>query len=109
VKQLRYATRRVLLLVRALTCFYVSLGSFAAASLTSLVGAALVLAHLDVPRVVVMLVAFACGVAGVGGLVSGSALLVWESRLALAILREETGLAVEGLHLGEQEGQGRKE
>ncbi|HKI32261.1 MAG TPA: DUF2721 domain-containing protein [Gemmataceae bacterium] len=102
LKQLRYAGRRVLLLVRALSAFYVSLGAFAAASLTSLVGAALVLGHLEVPRVVVMLVAFTCGVVGVGGLVTGSVLLVWESRLTIAILREETAFVVEGLHLGEE-------
>jgi hypothetical protein len=42
LKQLRFASRRVLLVIRALTAFYVSLGSFAAACLTSQV-----LAHLD--------------------------------------------------------------
>jgi ferric-dicitrate binding protein FerR (iron transport regulator) len=41
LKQLRFAGRRVLLLVRALAAFYVSLGAFAAASLTSLVGGGL--------------------------------------------------------------------
>ena len=35
-----------------------------------------------------------------GGLVTGSALLVRETRLAFAILREETDFVVEGLHLG---------
>jgi hypothetical protein len=103
LKQLRFAGRRVLLLVRALAAFYVSLGAFAAASLTSLVGASLVLAHLDVPRVVIMVVAFVCGGVGVGGLVTGSVLLVWESRLTLTILREETEFVVQGLHLGPQE------
>jgi hypothetical protein len=55
--------------------------------------------HLEVPRVVVMVLAFVCGVVGVGG----SVLLVWESRLTFAILREETGLVVEGLHVAPQE------
>jgi hypothetical protein len=32
LKQLRFAGRRVLLVIRALTAFYVSLGAFAAAS-----------------------------------------------------------------------------
>ncbi len=103
LKQLRYANRRALLLVRALTAFYLSLGAFAAASLTSLLGATFVITHLDVPRVGAMLVALGCGVLGVGGLVTGSALLVWETRLAFAILREETDSVVEGLHLGEQQ------
>jgi hypothetical protein len=107
LRQLRFASRRVLLVIRALTAFYVSLGAFAAASLTSLVGASLVLAHLDVPRALVMVVAFSCGAVGVGGLVTGSVLLVWESRLALAILREETNFVVEGLHLPSQEQNGK--
>src|SRR3979411_1373292 len=38
IRQLGYAERRVLLLVRALTAFYLSVGSFAAASLVSLLG-----------------------------------------------------------------------
>ena len=99
LRQLRSVSRRVLMLVRALTAFYVSLGAFAGASFTSLIGAAFVITHLDVPRVVAMMIALGCGVIGIGGLVMGSALLVWESRLTLAILREETNLVVEGIHL----------
>ena len=109
LKQLRYANRRALLLVRALTAFYLSLGPLAAASLTSLLGATFVITHLDVPRVGAMLVALGCGVLGVGGLVTGSALLVWETRLAFAILREETDSVVEGLHLGESNANGEQE
>lgn len=100
LKQLRSAGRRVLLVVRALTAFYVSLGAFAAASLTSLLGAAFVVSRLEGPRVVVMAVAFVCGVVGVGGLVTGSVLLVWEGRLTFAILREETTFVVQGLERG---------
>lgn len=108
LKQLRFAGQRVLLVIRALTAFYVSLGAFAATSLTSLVGASLVLVHLDVPRVVIMVVAFVCGTVGVGGLVTGSVLLVWESRLTFAILREETNFVVEGFHLGQADNAGEK-
>ena len=75
------------------------MGAFAGASFTSLIGAAFVITHLDVPRLFAMLVALGCGMIGIGGLVTGSALLVWESRLTLAILREETNLVVEGIHL----------
>jgi hypothetical protein len=107
VKQLRIANRRVLLMVRALASFNLSMGAFAAASLASLLGAAFVLSQLDVPRMLVMIIGFVCGLAGVAGLVTGSVLLVWESRLTLAILREETEFAVAGLHLGEQ-GEGEK-
>src|SRR5262249_7150241 len=99
VKQLGYANRRALLLVRALTSFDLSLGAFAAASFTSLLGAVFVITQLEVPRYVAMLVALVCGVVGVGGLVVGSAILVWETRLTLAILREETDFIVAGLHL----------
>jgi hypothetical protein len=103
VKQLQYANRRVLLQVRALKAFYLSLGAFAAASFTSLLGAVVVITHHDLARQVAMLVAFGCGVVGVGGLVGGSAMLVWETRLALAILAEETALAIETLTLGRPE------
>src|SRR5438128_2164240 len=40
-RQMRVAERRALLLVRALSAFYLSVGSFAAASLASLLGAVL--------------------------------------------------------------------
>lgn len=103
VKQLEYAKRRILLLVRALTTFYLSLGAFAAASFTSLLGAVFVLVQHDPGRQVAMVVAFLCGAVGVGGLVTGSAILVWESRLTLAILAEETELIVRGLHLQREE------
>ena len=100
VKQLGSARRRALLLVRALSAFYLSLGSFAAASLTSLLGAAFVIAHHEFPRYLAMAVAFGCGAVGVGGLVVGSALLVWETRLTLAMLVEEADLVMRSLHQG---------
>jgi hypothetical protein len=50
-----------------------------------------------IAREAAMTVAISCGVLGVGGLVTGSILLVWETRLTLAILREETDAIVEGL------------
>lgn len=90
IRQLKVAERRVLLLVRALTAFYLSVGSFAATSLASLIAAAFFLAQHEVMHQATMTLAFCAGVAGIGGLVAGSALLVWESRLAFHILREET-------------------
>lgn len=89
-RQLQYSQRRVLLLVRALTAFYLSVGSFAAASLISLVAAAFILAHQDLLRAISLGAAFLAGVTGVGGLVTGSGILVWESRLTLRVLAEET-------------------
>lgn len=101
-RQLNFANRRARLLVRALTAFYLSMGAFAAASLTSLLGAALVVAHLDAARPVALVLALGCGALGVGGLVGGSVLLVWETRLTLAIIREESELVARRLHLDPQ-------
>src|SRR6266403_4691479 len=47
---LKLAERRILLIVRALTCFYIAIGSFAAASLISLLGAVFVAAQQDLLR-----------------------------------------------------------
>lgn len=88
-RQLTLVNRRGLLLVRALTAFYLSVGSFAAASLVSLLGAVAVAAHQPELRMISFAVALVVGVAGVGGLMTGSAILFWESRLTLRILSEE--------------------
>jgi hypothetical protein len=87
--QLDAVGRRGLLLVRALTAFYLSVGAFAAASLVSLLGAVAVVAEQPWLRVLSFGVALISGMVGVGGLMTGSAILVWESRLTLRILREE--------------------
>jgi len=98
LRQLRSAERRALLLVRALTSFYVSVGAFAAASLVSLLGAALDLADQQPLQPLTLGVAFVAGFFGVGGLVSGSGLLVFETRMALQILREETEFMLSRSH-----------
>jgi hypothetical protein len=89
VRQLLTAERRVLLLVRALTAFYLSVGCFAAASLVSLFAAVLFIAEQETLRQVTLSIAFLAGIAGVGGLVAGSGVLVLETRLALRILKDE--------------------
>lgn len=81
-----------MLLVRALTAFYVSVGSFGAASLISLVAGALFVVQQDLPRQIALGIALCAGMVGVGGLVVGSGLLVWETRMTLYILREETAM-----------------
>lgn len=101
-RQLRYAERRALILVRALTAFYVSVGSFGAASLISLLAAAFSVLHHDLGRQVTLTIGLGAGVAGVGGLVTGSGLLVWETRMALFILTEETLAMCKPHTLGEQ-------
>jgi hypothetical protein len=87
---LKFAERRTLLIVRALTCFYISIGSFAAASLISLLGAVFVAAQQDVLRQVTLAVSLCAGIIGVAGLTCGSGLLVFETRMALRGMAEET-------------------
>lgn len=99
-RQLGYANRRAMLLVRALTAFYVSLGAFAAAAITSLVGAVVVMLGANGVAVVTELIALAVGAVGVGGLVMGSGVLVYETRLTLAIIREETQIIATELRVG---------
>jgi hypothetical protein len=87
---LKLAEKRTLLLVRALTAFYVSIGSFAAASLISLLGAVFFAAHQELLREMTLAISLFAGVIGVAGLMSGSGLLVFETRLALRGMAEET-------------------
>jgi hypothetical protein len=89
-RRLKFTEQRALLLVRSLTAFYLSVGAFAAASLVSLLGAVFFIAHSELLHQITQIVAFAAGVVGVGGLMTGSGLLVWETRLTLQILRDET-------------------
>jgi hypothetical protein len=89
-RQLQFSERRVMLLVRALTSFYVAVGAFAAASLVSLIGAGFsVIHHVPLQRLSLGLGLLA-GLIGVGGLVVGNILLVRETRMTLLILSEET-------------------
>ena len=88
-RQLDLAERRVLILVRALTAFYFAVGSFALGTLTSLAGASLSILDYSGTTHAALLVAVAAGVCGVGGLVTGATLLVWESRLTHRLLHEE--------------------
>jgi hypothetical protein len=90
LKLLKFAERRTLIIVRALTCFYVAIGSFAAASLISLLGAVFVAAHQDMMQQITLIVSIVAGVIGVGGLSIGSGLLVFETRMALRGMAEET-------------------
>jgi hypothetical protein len=73
-----------------LTCFYIAIGSFAAACLISLLGAVFVAAHQDLLRQITLAISLCAGVVGVGGLAIGSGLLVFETRMALRGMAEET-------------------
>jgi hypothetical protein len=92
-RQLESAEHRALILVRALTAFYLAIGAFALASLASLFGAIFHLAHEPISQYVALSVALCSGVTGVAGLTYGSALVVWETRRSLAILMQDTKFA----------------
>ena len=81
--------RQATLLMGALACIYVALGSFALATLVSLLGAAFVsIAGQTLFRVVASL-GFILGVVGVTGLVAGCARLFHATQLSLLNIREE--------------------
>jgi hypothetical protein len=83
------AETRASLLVKALTALYLTVGAFAAASLASLMGALFVVLQQGTMRYVVEAVALCAGVVGVGGLMTASVLLVFETRTTLRILDED--------------------
>ena len=93
--QLRGLEVRWNLILRALRCFYMSLGSFAAAALISLFGSMPVFSVLPVGFIAITLMALSSGTVGVGGLVVGCAMMMRETRLAVQSLAEETQQAAQ--------------
>jgi hypothetical protein len=89
LSQLKRVERRSFLLLNALTCFYLSLGSFAAASLVSILGASLTASHREFGSHITLWLALIAGAIGVGSIVLGCSLLVSETRLAMQNLTEE--------------------
>lgn len=85
--------QRVRIIVRAMTAFYVAVGSFAFGTMLALIGAALVTPEHDATRVWVMRLTIAVCVIGVGAIMSGSLALVFESRITFRILTEEANHA----------------
>jgi hypothetical protein len=96
VHQAESAQKRAMHLVRALTAFYLSVGSFAAVGLFSLVGALFALGQEEPLRQIALGIVFCVGAAGIGGLVGGTGFVVWESRLVLRDLAEEATFRLEG-------------
>lgn len=90
LRQLRVAERRGLYLVQALTAFYTAVGSFAAAALLSLFSAGLFVGGAENVGNASLMLALVAGTCGVAGLVTGTSLLVRETRMTLRILTEET-------------------
>jgi hypothetical protein len=81
--QIERLRRRSQLLLRALRIVYASLGGFASAALSSVVGATLANYEFMVSFHVAAAVALATGFFAVAGLVAGCAFVVAETRLAL--------------------------
>lgn len=78
------------LLLRALRCFYASIGAFAAAALISVVGSVVATSVTDPFFQVVASLGLLAGTVGVGGLVVGGAVMVRETQLAVQFLERET-------------------
>jgi uncharacterized membrane protein len=93
ISQLERQKERAKLLLGALRVFYASLGSFAAAALISVVGSALAFYQQQFAFHAAAVIGLAIGAAGVIGLVSGCAMMVNETRLAVQNLAEEAELA----------------
>jgi Protein of unknown function (DUF2721) len=87
--ELERAETRAIMLLSALRFFYGSIGAFAAAALTSLVGAALLGSALRALPVAFEIIALAAGFLGVAGLVLGCVLLLRETRIAVRAMTEE--------------------
>ena len=98
-QQLPVVGQRSMLLVRALTCFYVSVGSFAATAFVSILGAAITMFNNQSAAATIVVITLLCGCLGVIGLVVGASLLVCEMWLALNFLKKEVKLA-EGIYHG---------
>jgi hypothetical protein len=90
--QLEALRARWTLVLRALKLFYMSLGSFAAATLISLFGAAFATSGLHLAFPFIALFGLVSGTLGVAGLVFGCSIMVQETRLGLQNLEEEVRL-----------------
>ncbi len=87
VRELASAERRALLLLQALRCFYVALGGFALSAFLSLVGAVLAPRAPGVISRPMEVIALATGLVAVGALVTGTVVLVRETRIAVDTLQ----------------------
>jgi Protein of unknown function (DUF2721) len=88
LRELRVTEQRSLLLLVALRSFYVALGSFASATLVSLLGAVLAPLDAGIPVRVLEGVGVVAGLLAVSALVHGSSVLVRETRLVVQVLQE---------------------
>ena len=91
-RQLEALRARWTLVLRALKLFYLSLGSFAAATLISLFGAVFATSGLHLPFPFFALFGLVSGALGVAGMVYGCSIMVQETRLGIQNLEEEARL-----------------
>jgi hypothetical protein len=87
--ELDSAEKRALMLLSALRFFYASIGGFATAALTSLVGATLLGTQFRALPATLEALALAALFIGVMGLVLGCVLLVRETRIAVRVVTDE--------------------
>ena len=87
------------LVLRALRFFYMSLASFAASALISLLGSVLTFSVLRIEFIAIAVLGLLSGTAGVTGLVTGCSMMFRETRLAVDSLREEAQLAYDSAEL----------
>jgi hypothetical protein len=92
-RQLEELRVRWNLVLRALICLYMSLGSFAAAALISLIGSSFTATAMRLPFNFMAILGLLSGTVGVGGLVFGCTMMVQETRLAIQNLAEEAEIA----------------
>jgi hypothetical protein len=92
LKEMDSSERRALMLLSALRLFYASLGAFAGAALTSLLGAAITEARFGALLATLEVVAVGAGFVGVAGLILGCVLLLRETRIAVLVVSEEATL-----------------
>jgi hypothetical protein len=90
LRQLHRTERRSIMLVRALQNYYLSIGSFAAASLISVLGAAAANSANGLVLRIAVYVSMLAGIVGVASLVLGCLVLVRETRLAVFTISEDS-------------------
>jgi hypothetical protein len=87
-RELEAVQRRMLMLIRALSAFYVAIGSFASAALISLIGAVLTPTVPALAAKAIESLAVCVGAVAVGALVRGAFLLVRETRVAVGTMED---------------------
>ncbi|MGB8168372.1 MAG: DUF2721 domain-containing protein [Chthoniobacteraceae bacterium] len=92
IMQVQRVERQAVMLLHGLGAAYVALGSFAVASLISIVGAALASSSFHAGYELAVTLALGAGVVGAGGLVTGCFNLFRATRLSMLNIAEEASL-----------------